>query len=230
MKIINPIIDPKIQLTKKSSLFSSSFYTKQIPLPDEDVLEPVEFTIEKARSAHTFWIKQICEVTSSSAVARGTGISGRPPEMLEAKMKKGEAVIAFASDGRWAGFSFISAWEDGKYVSNSGLIVAPEFRHTGLAKRIKKEIFDLSREKYPDARIFSLTSSLAVMKINHELGFEPVTFSELTNDDVFWGNCKTCVNCPILISKERKNCLCTAMLYDPNKNSSSLHTNVLPKR
>lgn len=219
MKIIDPIIDPKINLTKKNSLFSSVFRHKSTFSPVEDVTEPVEFTIEKARSAHTFWIRQICEVTLSSAIARGTGISGRSAEMLETKMIKGEAVIAFASDGRWAGFSFISAWENGKYVSNSGLIVAPEFRHTGLAKRIKRKVFELSREKYPDARIFSLTSGLAVMKMNHELGFEPVTFSELTHDDLFWENCKTCVNCPILISKERKNCLCTAMLYNPKGDS-----------
>lgn len=219
MKIIDPIINPKIKLTDKSFLFSGSFRNKPTLLPIEDIVEPVEFTIEKARAAHTFWIRQICEVTLSSAIARGTGIAGRSPEMLETKMKKGEAVIAFASDGRWAGFSFISAWENGKFVSNSGLIVAPEFRHTGLAKKIKRKIFELSREKYPEARIFSLTSGLAVMKMNHELGFEPVTFSELTKDDLFWENCKTCVNCPILISKERKNCLCTAMLFDPKRNS-----------
>ncbi len=221
MKIINPIIDPKINLSKKA-LFPRAFSNKLNFSTVEDVVEPVEFTIEKARSAHTFWIKQICEVTLASAIARGTGISGRSPEILETKMKKGEAVIAFASDGRWAGFSFISAWENGKFVSNSGLIVAPEFRHTGLAKKIKTKIFELSREKYPDARIFSLTSGLAVMKMNHELGFEPVTFSELTSDDLFWENCKSCVNCPILMSKERKNCLCTAMLYDPKTSSPKL--------
>jgi len=221
MKIIDPIIDPKINLTNKSFLFPRSFRNKHICPPVEDAAEPIEFTIEKARSAHTFWIRQICEVTLSSAIARGTGISGRSPEMLESKMMKGDAVIAFASDGRWAGFSFISEWENGKYVSNSGLIVAPEFRHTGLAKRIKTKIFELSREKYPDAYIFSLTSGRAVMKMNHELGFEPVTFSELTNDALFWENCKSCVNCPILISKERKNCLCTAMLYDPKSNHTS---------
>lgn len=221
MKIINPIIDSKINLSK-NALFPRAFSNKLNFSTVEDVVEPVEFTIEKARSAHTFWIKQICEVTLASAIARGTGISGRSPEMLETKMKKGEAVIAFASDGRWAGFSFISAWENGKFVSNSGLIVAPEFRHTGLAKKIKTKIFELSREKYPDARIFSLTSGLAVMKMNHELGFEPVTFSELTSDDLFWENCKSCVNCPILMSKERKNCLCTAMLYDPKTSSPKL--------
>lgn len=191
-------------------------------LSNTEVEESLDFIIEKARSAHTFWIKQICEVTLSSAIARGTGISGRSPELLESKMIRGEAVIAFASDGRWAGFSFISSWENGRYVSNSGLIVAPEFRHTGLAKRIKRKIFELSIQKYPDAKIFSLTTGLAVMKMNHELGFEPVTYSELPQDDLFWDNCKTCVNCPILISKERKNCLCTAMLYDPKDKSVCL--------
>nr|WP_232099663.1 GNAT family N-acetyltransferase [Flavobacterium bizetiae] len=168
-----------------------------------------------ANSKHVFWVKEICDVTLSSAIARGTGISGRSPELLESKIRKGEAIIAFTSEGKWAGFSFISSWENGQYVSNSGLIVAPEFRHTGLAKTIKRKIFELSRQKYPDAKIFSLTTGLAVMKMNHELGFEPVTYSELTSDEVFWENCKSCVNCPILMSKERKNCLCTAMLYDP---------------
>lgn len=177
--------------------------------------ELLDFTIEIANANHIFWVKEICDVTLTSALARGTGISGRSAESLELKMKNGEAIIAFASDGTWAGFSFISSWENGKYVSNSGLIVAPQFRHTGLAKRIKRKIFELSRQKYPDASIFSLTTGLAVMKMNHELGFEPVTYSELTNDEVFWESCKSCVNCPILMSKDRKNCLCTAMLYNP---------------
>ncbi|WP_431733028.1 hypothetical protein [Flavobacterium johnsoniae] len=102
------------------------------------------------------------------------------------------------------------------------MIVAPQFRHTGLAKRIKRKIFELSRQKYPEAKIFSLTSGLAVMKMNHELGFEPVTYSELTSDEAFWENCKSCVNCPILLSKERKNCLCTAMLYDPKQKTAGM--------
>ncbi|MFH7015593.1 GNAT family N-acetyltransferase [Flavobacterium sp. FlaQc-47] len=177
-----------------------------------------DFTVQVATSDHIFWINEICDVTLSSALARGTGISGRSAESLEDKMKNGEAIIAFASDGKWAGFSFISSWENGKYVSNSGLIVAPEFRHTGLAKLIKRKTFELSRQKYPEASIFSLTTGLAVMKMNHELGFEPVTYSELTRDDIFWESCKSCVNCPILMTKERKNCLCTAMLYSPKPN------------
>ena len=197
------------------------FPNKQIILHNSQIAEEIpNFTVEVASTKHVFWIKEICDVTLSSAIVRGTGISGRSPELLESKIKKGEAIIAFTSEGKWAGFSFISSWEDGRYVSNSGLIVAPEFRHTGLAKTIKRKIFELSRQKYPDAKIFSLTTGLAVMKMNHELGFEPVTYSELTTDEVFWENCKSCVNCPILLSKERRNCLCTAMLYDPKHNES----------
>ncbi|MCD0472218.1 GNAT family N-acetyltransferase [Flavobacterium sp. JAS] len=203
------------------------FSDKDFPLPDpfsnkisleqkcEISEELLDFTIEVANVNHFFWVKEICDVTLSSAIARGTGISGRSAESLELKMKNGEAIIAFASDGTWAGFSFISSWENGKYVSNSGLIVAPQFRHTGLAKKIKRKIFELSCQKYPEASIFSLTTGLAVMKMNHELGFEPVTYSELTKDEVFWESCKSCINCPILMSKDRKNCLCTAMLYNP---------------
>lgn len=183
-----------------------------------------DFYIELTNASHISWIKEIAEVTLSSALARGTGISGRSAELLEEKMKNGEAVIAFSFDGKWAGFSFISSWNNGRFVSNSGLIVAPEFRHTGLAKKIKRKIFELSRTKYPEASIFSLTTGLAVMKMNHELGFEPVTYSELPQDDAFWQNCKTCINCPILMSKERKNCLCTAMLYNPKHKIKDIAT------
>jgi len=210
-----------IDFSGKDFLMPDPFYNASIPLKKSPIEEEIpNFTVEVASAKHVFWTKEICDVTLSSAIARGTGISGRSPELLESKIKKGEAIIAFTLEGKWAGFSFISSWEDGRYVSNSGLIVAPQFRHTGLAKTIKRKIFELSRQKYPDAKIFSLTTGLAVMKMNHELGFEPVTYSELTTDEVFWENCKSCVNCPILLSKERRNCLCTAMLYDPKHNES----------
>ena len=150
----------------------------------------------------------------SSAKARGTGIAKRSPEYIEKKMQEGKAVIALTSDGKWVGFCYIEVWK-GEYVANSGLIVAPEFRKSGVAKQIKKRIFDLSRERYPEAKIFGLTTGLAVMKINSELGYEPVTYSELTNDEEFWAGCKSCVNYDILMSKDKKNCMCTAMLYDP---------------
>src|SRR5687768_6325176 len=150
-----------------------------------------------------------------SAKARGTGIAKRSPAYIEMKMREGKAVIATTQDGAWVGFCYIEAWEHGKYVANSGLIVAPAFRKTGVATEIKKKIFKLSREKYPTAKIFGLTTGLAVMKINSDLGYEPVTYSELTQDEEFWKGCQSCVNFEILKMKERKNCMCTAMLYDP---------------
>jgi len=151
----------------------------------------------------------------SSALARGTGIAKRSPEYIEQKIDEGKAVIAVTDEGKWVGFCYIETWSHGEYVANSGLIVTPEFRKSGVAKSIKKRIFDLSREKYPNAKIFGLTTGLAVMKINSELGYEPVTYSELTQDEEFWSGCKSCVNYDILMSKDRKNCMCTAMLYDP---------------
>ena len=207
-----------VNYSDKQYLLPSVITDKTIALGKEKTPETIsEFSVEIANVSHIFWAKEICDEMLSSAIARGTGISKRSPQSIQLKMKQGEAVIAFTSDGRWAGFSYISAWDEGKFVSNSGLIVAPEFRKTGIGKKIKRKIFELSSQKYPNAKIFSLTTGLAVMKMNHELGFEPVTYSEITTDDAFWEGCKSCVNCPVLMSKERKNCLCTALLYDPGK-------------
>jgi hypothetical protein len=150
-----------------------------------------------------------------SAKARGTGIAKRSPEYVRQKMDEGKAVIAVTPEGTWVGFCYVEAWEHGKYVANSGLIVSPAFRKSGVATEIKRKVFSLSRKRYPDAKIFGLTTGLAVMKINSDLGYEPVTYSELTNDEEFWKGCQSCVNYEILMSKERKNCMCTAMLYDP---------------
>ena len=160
------------------------------------------------------YAKTITDEMESSAKARGTGIAKRSPEYVAQKIEEGKAVIAVTPEGEWVGFCYIETWE-GEYVANSGLIVAPAFRKSGVAKSIKQHIFRLSREKYPEAKIFGLTTGLAVMKINSDLGYEPVTYGELTQDEKFWAGCKSCVNYDILMSKERKNCLCTAMLFDP---------------
>lgn len=173
------------------------------------------FTIVVAEEHHTGFAQIICDEMAASAQARGTGIAKRTPEYITEKIREGKAVIAFSAEGIWAGFCYIETWSHGSYVANSGLIVAPAFRKGGLAKQIKQRIFELSRSKYPGAKIFGLTTGLAVMKINSDLGYEPVTYSELTQDEAFWAGCKSCVNYEILMSKERKNCMCTAMLYDP---------------
>jgi len=159
--------------------------------------------------------KTITDEMEASAKARGTGIAKRSPEYVQHKMEEGKAVIAVTDKGEWVGFCYVEAWGHEKFVANSGLIVNPAFRGHGVAKAIKHKVFELSREKYPDAKIFGLTTGLAVMKINSELGYEPVTYSELTDDEEFWKGCRSCVNFDVLTSKNRKNCLCTAMLYDP---------------
>jgi hypothetical protein len=177
-------------------------------------LENSNIIIRVATAADKHYAKTITDEMESSAKARGTGIAKRSPEYIEKKMEEGKAVVAHTKAGDWVGFCYIEVWK-GEYVANSGLIVAPEYRKSGVAKQIKKRVFDLSREKYPEAKLFGLTTGLAVMKINSDLGYEPVTYSELTDDEEFWAGCKSCVNYEILMSKDRKNCMCTAMLYDP---------------
>lgn len=176
----------------------------------------MDFTVEVAGPQHFAYAPAICQLIEEAAHARGTGIAKRQPEYIHQKMAEGKAVIALQGDVL-AGFCYIETWSHGKYVANSGLIVAPRFRKMGLAKRIKRRAFELSREKFPDAKLFGITTSLAVMRINSELGYEPVTFSELTDDDVFWQGCQSCPNFDVLSRMNRRICLCTGMLYDPEK-------------
>ncbi|MEO6845012.1 MAG: GNAT family N-acetyltransferase [Ginsengibacter sp.] len=178
-------------------------------------MEQSNIIVRVANSEDIIHATIITDEMASSAKARGTGIAKRSPAYIMEKMTEGKAVIAVTKENKWVGFCYIEAWGHEKFVANSGLIVAPEFRKSGIAKTIKQKIFALSRKRYPEAKIFGLTTGLAVMKINSDLGYEPVTYSELTDDDNFWAGCKSCVNYDILMSKDRKNCMCTAMLYDP---------------
>lgn len=163
------------------------------------------------------YVDEIIQETESSAIARGSGISKRSPEALAQKIREEKAVIAVTTAGEWVGFAYFEVWENGNFISNSGLIVSPEFRKTGVARAIKDRIFRMSRRRYPKAKIFSITSGIAIMKMNTQLGFEPVTFAEITKDPSFWEGCKSCVNYDILEGKKKCNCLCTAMLFDPEK-------------
>ncbi len=183
--------------------------------PKNDEMTIADFDILVATDGHVGFAEEICNEMAESAKARGTGIAKRSPEYVAAKMREGKAVVAFHKDGRWAGFSYIESWGHDRFVANSGLIINPEFRKMGLAKAIKTKTFFLSLEKFPGAKLFGLTTGMAVMKINSEIGYRPVIYSELTDDEAFWKGCESCVNFPILQSKEHKNCLCTAMLFDP---------------
>lgn len=167
-----------------------------------------------ANKSHVKYAQIISDTITESAKVRGTGIAKRTPEYIQKRLENGNAVIALDGD-KFAGFCYIEVWGHEKFVANSGLIVHPDYRNQGLAKKIKKKIFELSREKFPNAKIFGITTGLAVMKMNYELGYKPVTFSELTDDPEFWKGCQTCKNFDVLTRTERKMCLCTGMLYDP---------------
>lgn len=175
----------------------------------------MKFLIKEASKTDVTYAQIIVDEIASSAKVRGTGIAKRTPEYIIKKIEDGKAVMATTASGEWAGFCYIEAWGHGDFVANSGLIVSSKFRGHGLAKQIKAEIFRLSRKKYPEAKIFGLTTGAAVMKINSSLGYKPVIYSELTDDEAFWKGCQSCVNYEILQSKEQKGCICTAMLYNP---------------
>lgn len=176
----------------------------------------MDIKVTIADDSHQKYAEEICQLMEEAAHKRGTGIAKREPGYIRAKMRDGKAIIALDGD-KFIGFSYVESWSNKEYVANSGLIVHPDYRGQGLGKKIKHKIFELSRKKYPKSKIFGITTSLAVMKINSDLGYEPVTFSELTRDDTFWDGCQSCPNYDILNSNNRKNCLCTGMLYDPEE-------------
>lgn len=181
-----------------------------------------------ANNSHRVYAKTICETISQAAQVRGTGIAKRKPAYIISKMAQGNAVIALNGE-KFVGFCYIEAWSHGKFVANSGLIVHPDYRGKGIAKQIKKKIFEHSRTKFPHAKVFSITTGLAVMKLNSELGYKPVTFSELTEDESFWDGCQTCKNFDVLNRTKKQMCLCTGILYDPNANASKHKTKVKEK-
>lgn len=178
--------------------------------------EEKEIQVLVAGPEHEVYVDTILQTIADAAKVRGTGIAKRTHEYLTTKMKEAKAVIALCGN-RFAGFSYIETWGNKRYVTTSGLIVHPDFQGHGVAKRIKDMTFSLARTRWPHAKIFSLTSGAAVMKMNTELGYQPVTFADLTDDEAFWRGCEGCVNVDVLHRTGRKYCICTAMLYDPEE-------------
>ncbi|MBQ1883285.1 MAG: GNAT family N-acetyltransferase [Bacteroidales bacterium] len=180
----------------------------------------MKVAIFTADQTHFKYAAEIAEMMCESSKEKGTNLARRTPEYIKEKMENHKAIIACLPDGTLAGFSYIETWSHTRFVANSGLIVAPRFRNSGLARQIKQKIFELSRQMYPFAKIFSITTGIAVMKINYELGFRPVTFSELTQEQEFWDGCKGCRNYDVLKRNNFKICLCTALLYDPSEHET----------
>ncbi len=182
--------------------------------------------VEVASQKHIKYVSEILKTIEDATKVRGTGIAKRKPEYIEQKINEGKAIIAMDGD-KFVGFCYIECWDHGKFVANSGLIVKDDYRGQGIAKRIKRMAFELSREKFPDAKIFGLTTGAAVMKINTELGYVPVTFSDLTTDPTFWKGCESCINYDILCRNDCTRCLCTGMLYDPAKHPEAQRKKVV---
>lgn len=171
--------------------------------------------IRIATSKDIIYAKTLCNWYEESAKERGIGIAKREKNYIEKKIINGDSVIAFdQKTNKIIGFCYIETFDDQNFVVNSGLIICSNFRKRGLGKKIKMKVFKLSRTKYPKAKIFGITTSLAVMRINTEIGYHPVTFSELTSSEDFWKGCRSCKNYSILQENNRKMCLCTAMVYD----------------
>ncbi|MEE1208121.1 MAG: GNAT family N-acetyltransferase [Muribaculaceae bacterium] len=175
-----------------------------------------DITVKFAEPSHASYAPLIVKLIYESALQRGTGIAKRTPEYIAQKITGGKSVVALHGD-RLVGFSYIESWGHGDYVATSGLIVDPEYRHLGLAGAIKAKTFQLARLRFPYAKIFSITTSLPVMKLNSRMGYKPVTFSELTTDEEFWRGCQGCRNYDILQRNNRRMCLCTGMLFDPQQ-------------
>lgn len=183
----------------------------------------MEIIVGVADSSHFSYADEICNEIYLSSLERKTGIAKRTPEYVQQKMAAGKAVIALTDEGEFAGFSYIESWGNKSFVANSGLIVAHKFRSMGISKKIKEQTFLLSRRLFPQAKIFSITTGAAVMKMNHEFGFRPVPFSELTDDPEFWMGCEGCRNFSILKQNEYRMCLCTGLLFDPNEHLEIHH-------
>ena len=141
-------------------------------------MDTQQIDVMVADASHEVYVDTILETIRNAAAVRGTGIAERTHEYVATKMKEGKAIIALCGD-TFAGFTYIESWGNKQYVATSGLIVHPDFRGLGLAKRIKQASF------------------------------------QLTDDESFWKGCEGCINHDILKAKNRKFCICTAMLYDP---------------
>ena len=184
-------------------------------MKEEKDIEMIDVDVMVADNSHEKYVDIILETIENAAKVRGTGIAKRSPDSVKLKMNGGKAIIALAGD-EFVGFTYIESWGNKQFVATSGLIVVDKFRNMGIAKRIKHAAFQLARLRWPKAKMFSLTSGSAVMKMNTELGYLPVTFADLTDDEAFWRGCNGCVNMDVLQRTQRKYCICTAMLFDPS--------------
>ena len=144
-------------------------------------MDTQQIDVMVADASHEVYVDTILDTIRKAAAVRGTGIAERTHEYVATKMKEGKAIIALCGE-TFAGFTYIESWGNKQYVATSGLIVHPDFRGLGLAKRIKQASFQLARLRWPKAKIFSLTSGAAVMKMNTTNNNNPPIITASTID------------------------------------------------
>ncbi len=171
--------------------------------------------VHVANSDDLRYVESICHELLILSHGRNVGVACRSKDYIREKILANHAVIAISEVGELVGFSYVESWKGKNFVANSGLFVVKRFRNMGVGHRIKEMVFDLSRKLYPNAKILSVTTGAAVMKMNYDLGFHPVPFTSLTQDPDFWSGCKGCSHYDILKSHNCNMCICTGLLYDP---------------
>ena len=179
-------------------------------------MQSENFQIRYSQAEDILYSEEIHQMYKEEAARGDIGLAVRSVSYLNRVISEGKGVFAFY-ENELAGFCYIETWEHEQYLANSGLIVIPGLRGMGIAKKIKKEAFQLSRKLFPQAKLFGLTTHSAVMGINAELDYIPVTYAQLTQDPLFWKGCESCQNYDILTRTGMKDCLCTAMIFNPEK-------------
>ena len=175
-----------------------------------------EITVRPATAADAKYAEAASALIAEAA--RTHDIAEREVAFLIEKIESGKAAVALRSrpgqPDELIGFGYFSAWQDGAFVSHSGLVVRPDLRGHKLGRRLKTALFEGSRAKYPNATTMSLTTSPQVKAMNLSLGFEVVPFEEMTTDEAFWDGCKTCRNYAEMQAKGIR-CCCEAMILRP---------------
>ncbi len=141
-------------------------------------------------------------------------IARREVDFLASKIRSGRAALALLGK-KLIGFGYWSDWEDGKFLSHSGLVVIPAMRGHGLGRHLKAVLFETSKARRPDAVLMSLTTSPTVRAYNEALGFKPCSLDDLTDDPAFWEGCKACRNYAEVQAKGLR-CCCEAMILRPD--------------
>ena len=171
------------------------------------------YQVRISRPADVAYVERIQSLIAEAAES-GAIIAERSAEYLEQAIRARHAVVVLRGD-LLVGFATAHAWQDETFVSHSAMVVAPAFRGRGLARRIKKKLIDLSRRRWPDAAILSLTLSPAVERLNKSFKFDAVPYCDLTTDAGFWKGCEGCIHYGHLKRNQYQDCHCWAGLLLP---------------